>query len=57
MAIDSAAYSPKEFKLGIQAESTIGAKIVTDIMLINVDSVELPSYNPLQVMDVLPEWQ
>ena len=52
MAIDSAAYSPKEFKLGIQAESTIGAKIVTDIMLINVDSVELPSYNPLQVMDV-----
>ena len=52
MAIDSAAYSPKEFKLGIQAESTIGAKIVTDIMLINVDSVELPSYNPLQVLDV-----
>ena len=30
MAIDSAAYSPKEFKLGIQAESTIGAKIVTE---------------------------
>lgn len=49
---DSAAYSPKEFKLGIQAETTIGAKIVTDAMLINVDSVELPSYNPLQVMDV-----
>ena len=52
MAIDSAAYSPKEFKLGIQAETTIGSKIVTDAMLINVDSVELPNYNPLQVLDV-----
>ena len=52
MAIDSAAYSPKEFKLGIQAETTIGTKIVSGMTLINVDSVELPSYNPLQVLDV-----
>jgi len=52
MAIDSAAYSPKEFKLGIQAETTIGTKIVDGMTLINVDSVELPSYNPLQVLDV-----
>ena len=52
MAIDSAAYSPKEFKLGIQGEQTIGGKKSDAMKLINVDSVELPSYNPLQVLDV-----
>tara|TARA_B100001939_G_scaffold185107_1_gene159408 strand:+ start:4241 stop:5296 length:1056 start_codon:yes stop_codon:yes gene_type:complete len=52
MAIDSAAYSPKEFRLAIQAETIIGTKAVNGMTEINVDSVELPSYNPLQVLDV-----
>lgn len=52
MAIDSAAYSPKEFRLAIQEETVIGTKAVNGMTEINVDSVELPSYNPLQVLDV-----
>tara|TARA_R100000734_G_scaffold5677_3_gene4892 strand:- start:5380 stop:6441 length:1062 start_codon:yes stop_codon:yes gene_type:complete len=52
MAIDSAAYSPKEFRLAFKSESTVGTKVVSSMQEINVDSVELPSLNPTQVFDM-----
>jgi len=52
MAIDSAAYSPKEFRLAIKTETDVGTKVVSSMQEINVDSVELPSLNPTQVFDM-----
>jgi len=52
MAIDSAAYSPKEFRLAFKTEATVGSKVVSSMQEINVDSVELPSLNPTQVFDM-----
>ncbi len=51
MALDGAAFSPKEFGLAIQAETTIGTKIVDGMTRVNVDSVEMPGLNLTQVMD------
>ena len=52
MALDGQALSPKEFKLLFVAESTIGTANTTSMQTINVDSVEMPSFNPTQVFDV-----
>ena len=52
MALDGAAYSPKEFQLAIVAESTIGTANVSSMNLVNVDSVEMPNFNLTQVLDV-----
>ena len=53
MALDGAAYSPKEFQLAIKIDSTIGAQSSTGSMqLVNVDSVEMPNFNLTQVLDI-----
>ena len=51
MALDGAAYSPKEFQLAIVAESTIGTANVSSMNLVNVDSVEMPNFYLTQVLD------
>lgn len=51
MALDGAAYSPKEFSLAIQLESAIGTAIVSGMTRVNVDSVEMPGINLTQVME------
>tara|TARA_R100001244_G_scaffold46574_2_gene41646 strand:+ start:864 stop:1877 length:1014 start_codon:yes stop_codon:yes gene_type:complete len=52
MALDGAAYSPKEFQLAIKAESTIGTANVSTMQLVNVDSVAMPNFNLTQVYEV-----
>ena len=52
MAISATSVSPKDFQLGIIAETTAGTAIVSSMNLINIDSLELPALNPLQVTDV-----
>jgi len=54
MANLSAAFSPKEFELAIAHEATVGtaSSTVGDYKLINIDSIEMPSLNPQQVLDV-----
>jgi hypothetical protein len=54
MANLSTSYSPKEFQLAIANEGTVGTASSTDAdyILINIDSIEMPSLNPQQVLDV-----
>ena len=52
MALDGAAFSPKDFQLAIKTESTIGSAVVSSMQLVNVDSVEMPNFNLTQVMDI-----
>jgi len=54
MANLSTSYSPKEFQLAIANEGTVGTASSTDsdYILINIDSIEMPSLNPQQVLDV-----
>jgi len=52
MALDGAAYSPKEFQLALVAESTIGQANVSSMQLVNIDSIEMPNFNLTQVLDV-----
>lgn len=54
MANLSTSYSPKEFQLAIAHEATVGTASSTDAdyILINIDSIEMPSLNPQQVLDV-----
>ena len=49
---DSAAYSPKEFKVAIAFEDTTGTAETTGFISLDVDSVGFPSLNPNQVVDV-----
>lgn len=51
MSLDGAAFSPKEFGLAIQTEGTIGTKLVSGMNRMNVDSVEMPSFNLTQVLE------
>ena len=52
MALDGAAYSPKEFQLAIKIDSTIGAQSDTSSMqLVNIDSIEMPNFNLTQVFE------
>lgn len=52
MAISSTSVSPKDFQLGIIKEATAGTAVTSSMNLINIDSLELPALNPLQVTDV-----
>jgi len=51
MANLSTSYSPKEFQLAIANEGTVGTASSTDsdYILINIDSIEMPSLNPTSV--------
>tara|TARA_Y100001938_G_C8087680_1_gene433025 strand:- start:264 stop:1292 length:1029 start_codon:yes stop_codon:yes gene_type:complete len=55
MALDGAAYSPKEFELSFATESVasgnIGEQRTTGFIDLNVDSVEMPSFNPTVILD------
>ena len=55
MAIDGAAYSPKEFKLSFSTESVsngnIGEQRTDGFVDLNVDSIEMPSFNPTVILD------
>ena len=57
MANLSTAYSPKEFELAIAHEGVVGTAQAggsndANYKLINIDSIEMPSLNPQQVLDV-----
>ena len=52
MALDGQAFSPKEFKLALVGESTIGTAVVASMKQVNVDSIEMPNFNLTQVLDV-----
>ena len=52
MAISKTSVSPKSFQLGIIKEAVAGTAVVSSMNLINVDSIEMPTLNPLQVVDV-----
>lgn len=52
MAISATSYSPKDFQLAFVPETTIGSQVIASAMLINIDSIEMPSLNPQQVLDI-----
>jgi len=52
MAISKTSVSPKSFQLGIIKEATAGDAVISSMNLVNVDSIEMPTLNPLQVVDV-----
>ena len=52
MAISATSYSPKDFQLAFVPETTIGTAVTSSATLINIDSIEMPSLNPQQVLDV-----
>jgi len=52
MAISATSYSPKDFQLAFVPETTIGTAITSSATLINIDSIEMPSLNPQQVLDI-----
>ena len=49
---DSAAYSPKEFKVGIQLEAVTGTADTDGMTTMDIDSISMPSLNVNQVLDV-----
>jgi len=50
--VDSGAYSPKEWRVGIAFEDTVGTAETTGFISLDVDSVDMPSLNPNQVAEV-----
>jgi len=55
MATLAEGFSPKQFQLAIAAEQDgigAGESTVADYKFINIDSIEMPSLNPQQVLDV-----
>ena len=54
MALDGASFSPKEFKLAISStgEATQGTAKTDALFAVNIDSLEMPSFNLTQVLDV-----
>ena len=54
MANLKASFSPKEFELAIAHEETVGTatSTLTNFKLLNIDSIEMPSLNPQQILDV-----
>ena len=52
MALDGQAFSPKQFQLAIDGETTIGtAKLDGNMNLVNIDSIEMPNFNLTQVLE------
>ena len=52
MAISATSYSPKDFQLAFVPETTIGTAVTSSATLINIDSIEMPSLIPQQVLDI-----
>ena len=52
MAISKTSVSPKNFQLGIIKEAIAGTAVISSMNLVNIDSIEMPTLNPLQVVDV-----
>ena len=52
MATTATAYSPKEFKVAVQGETTCGTALHSGMFQLDVDSISMPSLNPTQVLDV-----
>jgi len=52
MAISTTSVSPKDFQLAFVKEATAGTAVVASMNLINIDSIEMPTLNQLQVTDV-----
>ena len=52
MAIRATSYSPKDFQLAFVPETTIGTAVTSSATLFNIDSIEMPSLNPQQVLDI-----
>jgi hypothetical protein len=52
MAISTTSVSPKDFQLAFIKEATAGTAVVASMNLINIDSIEMPTLNQLQVTDV-----
>ena len=52
MAINANAYSPKEWRVGIAYEDTVGTAETEGFISLDVDSVDMPSLNPNQVAEV-----
>ena len=46
------AFSPKEFEVAVQGETTAGTPIITAMFSLDVDSISMPSLNPTQALDV-----
>ena len=44
MAISATSYSPKDFQLAFVPETTIGTAVTSSATLINIDSIEMPSF-------------
>ena len=52
MALDGQAFSPKQFQLAIDGETTIGtAKLDGNMNLVNIDNIEMPNFNLTQVLE------
>ena len=52
MAIDSTAYSPKEFQFLIGGQEAWNTELLTALYALDVDSVGFPSFGTTQVLDV-----
>ena len=52
MAISTTSVSPKDFQLAFVKEAVAGTAVVSSMNLINIDSIEMPTLNQLQVTDV-----
>lgn len=54
MANSKVSFSPKDFQLAIAPETTVGTAVTDNATFnyINIDSIEFPSLNPQQVLDV-----
>ncbi len=46
------AFSPKEFEVAVQGETTAGTAIITAMFALDVDSISMPSLNVTQALDV-----
>ena len=52
MAISTTSVSPKDFQLLFIKEATAGTRVEENMIPINIDSIEMPTLNPLQITDV-----
>ena len=52
MATTAIAFSPKEWKVCVQGETTVGTALHSAMFQLDVDSISMPSLNPTQVLDV-----
>ena len=48
----SYAFSPKEWEVAVQGETTLGTAITSGMFALDVDSITMPSLNVNQSLDV-----